>query len=420
MYKILVIPSGIDACFEVGLHNSIKILVSEGFISEYVVRVSGTANYIDINNTDIIIFQRNTEYRDLLTLYYAKILRKPILYDIDDNLLKVPNIFGELSDYHNTSFRIKNIKKFYIESDYIKAGTRTLADNINKYTNKKIIPVVAFPNNNKLFSPIRHSSDGKIRFVYAASPYNYNFFFDLLADVLRRICCEYNDKVHFYFFGARPEDRIVTGNNVTYFDALPMLKFLEEFTSITADASLAPLPVNEFTLCKSNNKFREYAARGLAGVYTDMPVYSECVKEGVTGFLVSNDPDKWYIAIKRIIENTQETNKIGLAARKFAENTYTIEKYTHWMRDEILIPLLKINKTQRYHYVNNIFNYSKILHIYTLSINNTIILQINNVISTCKQLLNKFIFTSQKFNILTALIKTLIFIFRTISIYNKK
>ena len=46
---------------------------------------------------------------------------------------------------------------------------------------------------------------------------------------------------------------------------------------------LAPLRDSAENRAKTNNKYREYAALGIPGIYSDMPVYASSVRHGETG-----------------------------------------------------------------------------------------------------------------------------------------
>jgi hypothetical protein len=48
---------------------------------------------------------------------------------------------------------------------------------------------------------------------------------------------------------------------------------------------LAPLRDSDGNRAKTGNKYREYAALGIPGIYSDMPVYSSSVRHGETGYL---------------------------------------------------------------------------------------------------------------------------------------
>lgn len=333
--KILIIPGGHNVCFELGLKKPLDLLAAAGKIPNYQARISGTASRRDIESADMVIFQRSTGYRDVALLYYAEYKNKFIVYDIDDDLLSVPSGLGALSLYHNAKFRPRNITKFYKEADCVKASTEELGRRISRLTSKKVMVVDRLPNDEQIYSPVLHSHDGKTRFICVV---NYlPFVSALLKDVLADIIDEFKDRVSFTFYGVAPRDGFLESPHIHYIPLMPFDIFMKDFISRAADAALAPLDINHFTLCKSNNKFREYAARGLAGIYTDMPVYASCVENGRTGFLVPNRPEAWHEAMKKIIENPKATRNIGLAARKFAEDNYTMGKYADWIKDNVLM-----------------------------------------------------------------------------------
>ena len=62
------------------------------------------------------------------------------------------------------------------------------------------------------------------------------------------------------------------------------------------DVAVAPLAETPFNLSKSDLKFLEYSALGLAGVYSDLTPYHSC-SDGETGLRVENDTGSWCEAL---------------------------------------------------------------------------------------------------------------------------
>ncbi|MBX9695920.1 MAG: glycosyltransferase, partial [Cyanobacteria bacterium] len=111
-------------------------------------------------------------------------------------------------------------------------------------------------------------------------------------------------------------------------------EFLKQFYSFQFDIGLAPLDDSVFSQCKNNTKFRDYGACGVAGIYSDVPVYSNSVIDGVTGLLVQNSPDGWCNALLRLSLEHDLRERVRTSARQHVSENYRqslIEKT--WLSD---------------------------------------------------------------------------------------
>ena len=45
------------------------------------------------------------------------------------------------------------------------------------------------------------------------------------------------------------------------------------------------------------------ATCGVAGIYSDVEVYADCVRHGQTGLLVANNAEAWYRALRKLVDD---------------------------------------------------------------------------------------------------------------------
>jgi glycosyltransferase involved in cell wall biosynthesis len=64
------------------------------------------------------------------------------------------------------------------------------------------------------------------------------------------------------------------------------------------DVGLAPLERTALNRCKSDLKFLDYAALGIAAVCSEVPAYAATVQDGITGRLVGESPMAWVEALR--------------------------------------------------------------------------------------------------------------------------
>jgi GT2 family glycosyltransferase/tetratricopeptide (TPR) repeat protein len=204
----------------------------------------------------------------------------------------------------------------------VTVSTEELKKHFSSYSDTiHILPNLIDTN---LWSKTSPSSYGQVVIGYAGTT-THIADLKLLEEVLERIVLRYGKKVAFSFMGCATE-RI---------SRLPGFAFIQfEYTfeayartlqEIPIDIMLVPLEDNSFNRCKSNIKWLEYSACGIAGVYADLPPYNSCVKNDETGILVSgSDPDAWFAAIDELINNPVKRRAIAEHARTEVLTRYNL------------------------------------------------------------------------------------------------
>jgi glycosyltransferase involved in cell wall biosynthesis len=104
------------------------------------------------------------------------------------------------------------------------------------------------------------------------------------------------------------------------------------------EIAVIPIHKDEFSVCKSDLKFAEYAALGTPCVCSNIPPYSRCVQHGVTGFL-ANDDIEFGKYIDILIENKELREQMGKAAYDWAYENRRLESgivQTNAILDEVM------------------------------------------------------------------------------------
>ncbi len=98
---------------------------------------------------------------------------------------------------------------------------------------------------------------------------------------------------------------------------------------------LALLEDNPFNRSKTNNKYREYASFGIPTIYSDMPVYSTCVKHRVTGFLTPHTEKGVSEALDTLTSDRNLREKIRREALQDVSCNYSLKAAQLQMLREI-------------------------------------------------------------------------------------
>jgi glycosyltransferase involved in cell wall biosynthesis len=96
--------------------------------------------------------------------------------------------------------------------------------------------------------------------------------------------------------------------------------------NLKPDLLLAPLDKNRTSMSKAPNKYLEYSAVGAAGIYSNIPPYSDVVRSGENGVLVEDRVEAWEEAILDLILQPIKMRRIAENARKDVIKNYSTSK----------------------------------------------------------------------------------------------
>jgi glycosyltransferase involved in cell wall biosynthesis len=150
--------------------------------------------------------------------------------------------------------------------------------------------------------------------------------FGWVLPALQRIAAQYPD-LSFEFLGFMPPgaETLSSVRHVPYSSNYE--SFIRDFKKRNWAVALAPLADIEFNLSKTNNKYREYAAAGYPGIYSNLEPYSNTVADRVTGLLVENESGAWIGAIEQLLDDQRFADDIVRNAWNDINGNYSFAKY---------------------------------------------------------------------------------------------
>jgi glycosyltransferase involved in cell wall biosynthesis len=296
------------------------------------VTLEGLATRRRIARADVVVFCRNTEPAHADGLRTALALGKPTIYELDDNFFEIPES-TEGGRYHRAPERLAHLERHLRSAALVRVYSEVLRERASRYSGRvrrvdaavdwTLVPSV----------PVRRDP-GRVRIVYATSRLQDELA-SLFLDDLRRILAAYAGRVEVVFWGYHPRE--LRGHEAVRFREFvaDYDRFFARFARAGFDIGLAPLRDDPFHRSKSDNKFREYAACRIAGIYSDAGVYATRVVDGVTGLLVPDAPGAWFAAMARLIEDPTLREAIQEQAFRDARERHTMEQARETWRQQI-------------------------------------------------------------------------------------
>jgi len=273
----------------------------------------------DVDKADLVLFCRNVRPDRAELLRTAIALGVPVLYDLDDNFFELPSDSACGRAFAQPE-QLAMLTEYLTAASLVRVYSRPLLARAS-LLNSHVEMVASAVDLHQVRRPVKLPG-GPVKLIYATSRLD-----DSLARIflpaLRRLMDEEGLRVEAHFWGPRPPAELpaVRHHGVVHdYD-----RFLRRFSAAGFEIGLAPLADDVFHRSKTNTKFREYGACGIAGVYSDVEVYSDCVRNGETGLLVANDAESWYRALRQLVVDAHLRKKIQQQARLEIEAHYSQE-----------------------------------------------------------------------------------------------
>lgn len=318
--KVLAVLPGFIPSTQINVITPLLDLCSLRVV-DFRLHLESTVKTKDVDWADLIILCRNTEPGQIWFPYMLQ-QKKPYIYDIDDNFFDIPGDSPE-AIYYRSPQRLDMFTQYLRYAALVRVYSEPLRSRVLPINSEvtKVVPPLDFRH----IRPRRESSD-IVKIVYATSR-AHDELFSIFLPALEKILENYGSKIEIYFLGFTPPSL----RKHPRVRSIPMVRnyaaYLRRFSSAGYDIGLAPLLDDNFHRSKTNNKFREYGACQIAGIYSNVDVYASCVRQHETGILVSNTTSDWYDALALLIEKRDLRQKIQVAACEYVRNNYSQEQF---------------------------------------------------------------------------------------------
>ena len=260
-----------------------------------------------------------------------------LVYSLDDNLLDLNKY---KSWYSHPTADEKTIIRFLLrEADAVLVSTQKLYDRVKKFNqnitiidnnlDEKIIP----------FGERKMKHNREIRIGYMGTFTHDDDFREILPAVIK-INKRFNN-IKFEIVGALSDARLLRSiPNINVLNIKNNYEYIKFWNwskqNIFWDIAIAPLKLNEFTECKSDIKFLDYAALKTPGIFTSTPGYKYSVIHKYNGILVENQTSAWIDALELLILDEELRLKLAENANRYLHSQRILSKSISKWKDFIV------------------------------------------------------------------------------------
>lgn len=290
--------------------------------------------YDEMIGYDTVMIMRCMTWQEHAVIDRLKKSGVRIVYDIDDNIFEIPEdnpaaaIVG--NDQKQAAASIMEI------CDIITTTNEFLANKIKSFGVKTPIHIIpnsldvldGWPEIENIGSP-----DNRRRIFWQGSS-SHAKDWSLCITAIDRIMKKYPDVV-LSIFGYFPEkvNTFLRDKNkpwwnkgrIEYANFTDTETYFSIIKHIRAECGVIPLIGSDFSACKSNIKWMEYALVGVPSVASNVVPYNNTIEHGKDGYLC-NTEDEWFNCIEKCLVSKAGRTEMIKSAREKIYGTLDINK----------------------------------------------------------------------------------------------
>jgi len=288
---------------------------------------------------DVIVLSRffHAGSRPLIEtlLQAAKYYKTSVVYETDDDFFSIPESNPVHEKFNENPEHMEVMKIMMEGADAFTTTTQRLAAALLEVCPGK--PVYIIPNSveinryvtqHDLF--LKPKKKGKLRVGWSGGSTHIKDFESTGARAAVEKLVQERDDLEFVFLGSKNVDEVFKIKH-EYLPYVPIDIYPETLKSLDLDVALCPLEDIRFNRAKSAIKGVEYSACKFPTVYSNVPPYSDVIKDEKTGIAVNNTQEDWERAIVRLLEDSKLRTRLANQAFADVFMRFNMEKnYALW------------------------------------------------------------------------------------------
>ena len=281
----------------------------------------------DLRWAEVVVFSRTFDWHSLRAFRFAQALGRPVVYQLDDALFD-----AQPTPDPNTSLQpasLLRMVEFLTTATQVHLSSTPLFDRVQRLGGPAWLSPTYF-DPRFLAESVDHTADDVHRIVFPTFRRDCEATQRMTVECLQAMLTEIPDiEIHMWRQepALRQHPRVIQ-HPITF----DLDTFMRELQALRPAIGLSFLGTSALERAKSNVKFRDFAGLGIPGIYSDVPVYSRSVTNGVQGLLCGEDPQEWVEAVRRLKADAGLRRSIATAARERVLGEYGLEPMLDFWR----------------------------------------------------------------------------------------